>query len=229
MDCLHHRTPHHFGAALGVTNVQPEKGLNDAMKHPACELAPSGLRLMQDGSGHPARTNDAISLVVKPNEFVKGSRSGGTIGINVADQIRQRRQLESFDQRAPLANRRGKLQPAHLLKLHRDALKNTYRVVRATVQHDAKLEVAVIILPKIFGVLAQHRLNPLFFVVRRNQQQQAGTRLGHGRLNYQNSHPLPTAEYRTGSKMLGPGTTDPDRLDFTDAHKFPPPSPAKNA
>ena len=79
--------------------------------------------------------------------------------------------------RAALADGRRKFQPVDAGKLLGDALHHAKRVVAAAVENDDQLERPGIIAPEKNRELAQHRFDARFFVVSRDEQQQAG--VGH--------------------------------------------------
>ncbi len=99
------------------------------------------------------------------------------VGVHVADQIPLRRELETLDERAALADGLLEFIRADHGKFRRDLLDDAERVVRAAVEHDDDLEFAGIIPPEELRVIAQHRFDARFFVVSRDQDEQA--RVGH--------------------------------------------------
>ena len=58
-----------------------------------------------------------------------------------------------------------------------DAPHHAEGVVRAAVEHDDQLELALVMLLEVASVVPQHRFDAALFVVGRDQEQQAG--LGH--------------------------------------------------
>src|SRR5207247_10846734 len=64
--------------------------------------------------------------------------------------------------------------------LRRAPRHHVQRVVMASVEHDHDVELALVMRAEKLAVIAQGRLNPLFFVVSGDQQQQAGSRSRHG-------------------------------------------------
>ena len=58
-----------------------------------------------------------------------------------------------------------------------DAPHHAERVVRAAVEHDDQLELALVMLLEVAGIVPQHRFDAALFVVSRDQEQQAV--LGH--------------------------------------------------
>ena len=146
------------------------------MKHAAGELPLAALLDVQHRARQPARADDAIRLADVLHQIVKRVRRRGAVGVHVADQVRQRRQLESFDERAALADGLREFQRADRRIIRADALHDAERVVRAAVEHDDELELAVVMLLEIAGIVAQHRFDAALFVVSRDQEQQAVAR-----------------------------------------------------
>src|SRR5262245_38613058 len=97
MNFLYGRPPHHLGATLSLLDVQPKKRLHDAMENTAGKLALAGLRLVQDGALHPARSDDAVRLAVPLNQVEQRRRTRRAVGVHVTDQISERCQLEALD------------------------------------------------------------------------------------------------------------------------------------
>ncbi len=172
------------------------------VKNTAGKLPPPRLHLVQHRPRQPARTNHAIRLRGVADQIQKGGRGGGAVRIHVADQIGARGQTQPLDQRAPLANRRGKLQRADLRKFGPDLLHHAEGVVPATVEHDHQLEFALIILPEKPGVVAQSRFDPILLVVGRDQQQHARINLGHGRSIYPIRRAVSREEWPKGNNLV---------------------------
>ena len=116
-------------------------------------------------------TQSAVADVL--HQIQKRVRRRRAVRIHIADQIRRARELEAFDERAALADGRGKIQPPDAGKFLRHALHHAERVVAAAVEDDDELELAGIMRAKKLRVLAQHRFDARFFVVSRDEEQQA--------------------------------------------------------
>ena len=102
-----------------------------------------------------------------------GGGRRGAIGIHIADDIGEGGQLQSFDQRAAFANGRGKILKADGKKLLRHPLHDGHGVVAAAVHDHDDLIFALIVFPEILRVAAQHRFDARFFVISRDEEQQA--------------------------------------------------------
>ena len=168
---------HHLCAALRVADVQPEQRLHDEMKHAAGELAVARLRLMDDRTRQPARTDHAIRRAGFFHQIEKGVRRRRAVGVHIADQVRVAGELKALNERAALADGRGEIQPADGREILRHARHHGERVVTAAVEDDDHLEFAGIIPPEKIRVVTQHRFDARFFVVSRDEEQQAG--FGH--------------------------------------------------
>src|ERR1039457_6160060 len=116
------------------------------MKNAAGKFPVSRLRLVDDRAGQPARADDTIRSVDAFHQIQKRARRRRAVGVRVADDIAERGELETFDERAALADGRAEFQPAHLGEIRRDALDDAERVVRAAVEDDEDAELAGIIL-----------------------------------------------------------------------------------
>jgi len=169
MHFFHRGAVHHFGAALGVADIHAEQNLNDRVKTTTGESPLAGLHLVQHRAGHPAGTDHAIRLVRMPHQIKKRSGLRRSIGIDISDQVRQRGHLESFDQRASFADGFGVIDAADLGKFGGNRLDDPHGVVAAAVENDDQLEFALIIPAEEFRITAQHRPNPVLFIVSRNQ------------------------------------------------------------
>jgi len=121
----------------------------------------------------PARADDAIRLAHFLDQFQKCARRRCAVGVRVADEIALRRELEPLDERAALADGLIEHIRADRGKFRRDFPDDAERVVRAAVEDDDDLEFAGIIFLKECRVIAQHRFDARFFVVSRNQDEQA--------------------------------------------------------
>ena len=177
MDFFRDLSVHHLRAALRVADVHPEQRLHNIMKHAAGELAVARLRLVDHRARQPARTDDAVRRADFFHQVKIRVRRRRAVRVHIADQIRMAGQLQSLDERAALADGRRKIQPADARKILRHTLHHAQRVVAAAVEDDDELERAGIVAPEKIRELAQHRFDARFFVVSRNEEQQAG--LGH--------------------------------------------------
>src|SRR5665213_21607 len=177
MDFFRDRALHHLRAALRVADVQPEQRLHDEMKHAAGELAVARLRLVDHRARQPARADDAVRRADFFHQLQIRARRRRAVRVHIADQIRVAGELQAFDERAALADGRGKIQPADAGKILRHAPHHAERVVAAAVEDDHQLKLAGIIPPEKICVIAQHRFDARFFVVSRDEGQQAG--IGH--------------------------------------------------
>ena len=74
---------------------------------------------MQHRARQPARTNGAIHFPTMAHQVEERGRSRRPIRIDVADEIRARRQLQALDQRASLSNGSGKNQCPNLRVVRR--------------------------------------------------------------------------------------------------------------
>ena len=111
------------------------------------------------------------------NQLDEGLRPRRAVGIHVADQFSVAGQFESLNERAALADGGGKIQLSYRGKFLRDALDDGEGVVATAVENHDKLELARVVLPKKIRVFAQHRFDARFFVVSRDEEQQAW--IGH--------------------------------------------------
>ena len=93
------------------------------------------------GSQREPMTQSASSHV--PDQFKKRARRRRAVGVHVADQIASGGELEAFDERAALADGSWKFQRADGREFRRHPLDHAERVVRAAVEHDDDLELAV--------------------------------------------------------------------------------------
>src|SRR5277367_3468870 len=146
------------------------------MKYAAGELAVARLRLMDDRARQPARADDAIRRADLFHQIQKRVWWRRAVGVHITDQIAERREPETLDECAALADGRAEFQRAHLGKIRRDFMDDAESVVRAAVEDDEDAELAGIILLEKLRVIAQHRFDARFFVVSRNQDEQAGVR-----------------------------------------------------
>ena len=149
------------------------------MKSPAGELPLACLLLVQHRTRQPARADDAVRLrshAAAPNRETRAAAS------------RRRRPRSRSDPPAdaslspsmsapPLPMGSGNSRLTDDGNSCRDALHHAERVVRQPLSTTTSLEFAVVILLEIPGIVAQHRFDAAFFVVGRNQEQQAG--FGH--------------------------------------------------
>ena len=148
------------------------------MKTAADELPEFGLGLTSTLSGSQREPITQSACCKNGISFSTACRPGRAVRVHVADVIRVAGEFETFDQRAAFADGRGKIQPADRGKILRHALHHAERVVAATVEHDDQLKRAGIILPEKVRIFAQHRFDARFFVVSRDEEQQAW--FGHG-------------------------------------------------
>ena len=133
-----------------------------------------GLLLSQHRAGHPAGADHAVGPGAFGDEVVEGGGSGCAVGIDVADEVGLRCELESLDQRTTLADWFGDVDVADLGELFRGALDDAERVVGAAIEHDDEVEVVRMMLPKVERVLPEHRPDAGLLVVGGDQQQNAG-------------------------------------------------------
>src|SRR5882724_2395332 len=98
------------------------------------------------------------------------------IRVRITDEISLRREFETFDERAAFADGLFEFQSANSWKIRRDFLDDAERVVRAAIEHDYDLKFSGIIFPEKLRVIAQHRFDARFFIVSRNQDEQARVR-----------------------------------------------------
>src|SRR5438105_4636983 len=89
---------HGFAGTLGVLDMHPEQGFDQNMETTAGEPAHPWLGLMQDRSWKPTRTDNAIGFTDPFDQIVEGVRRRGAICINVTNHLRERRELQPFDQ-----------------------------------------------------------------------------------------------------------------------------------
>ena len=94
-----------------------------------------------------------------------------TKAIDVANQVCERGEFQTFNQRAAFPNGRRKFERLHFGKVGGNFFHNADGVVAAAIEDDDQLKFARVIFPKIFRVFAQHRLDPALLIVGRNQQQ----------------------------------------------------------
>src|SRR5262245_42696798 len=99
------------------------------------------------------------------------------VRIDVSDQVGQRGELETFDERAALSNGFRELQRADRPMMTRNVPNDADRIIDATVEHDNQLELAGVILFEVSGVIPEHRFNPALLVIGGNQQEDAGCSL----------------------------------------------------
>jgi len=104
---------------------------------------------------------------------VKRLRRSRAVRIHVADQVGDGGELQSFDERAALANRIGKVEKTDARKFLRHLLYDTERVVAAAVEHHEKFEASWKFTRVVFGKVAQHRPDARLLVVSGDEQQQA--------------------------------------------------------
>ena len=173
MDFLDRFAPDEFAGALGILDAHPETHLDHEMKTAAGETAHPGLRLVQHGAGQPARTDDAIRFLQVREQLDDGPGRRGAIGIHVADHIRERGELEPLDERAALADGRGEILEADAGVLEAGAPHDVQRVVTAAVENHDNLKAPGVVLLEILRVAAQHRSDARFFVISRDEEQQA--------------------------------------------------------
>ena len=131
---------------------------------------------MQNRTRQPARADNAIRLADVPGQIKQRMRRRRTVRVRIADKITERGELEALDERATFANGFLEFQRAHRRKFRRDVPDDAERVVRAAVEDNDDLEFAGIIFAEKLRVIAQHRFDARFFVVSRNQDEQAGVR-----------------------------------------------------
>ena len=134
---------------------------------------------MQDRTSQPARADDAIRLADVPGQIQQRTRRRRAVRVRVSDEIAERGELEAFDERAALADGLLEFQRADDGKIHRDLLDDAERIVRAAVEDDDDLESAGIMRAEKRRVIAQHRFDARFFVVSRDQDEQAWIRHAH--------------------------------------------------
>src|SRR5581483_2218788 len=173
---------HHLGRALRVLDVEPEQSLDYGVKAAAGEAAQARLALVQNRAGKPARTDHAVRLVAQLREFEERLGTRGAVGVHVTDQIGHRRQAQTFDQRAALADRLGIFESADRGIFLRHAADHADGVVAAAIEHHHELELARVMFLGVLGVFNQHRLDAVLLIVRRDEQEQAVRwleRLGH--------------------------------------------------
>jgi hypothetical protein len=103
------------------------------------------------------------------DQFVQSAGRGRSVRVHVPNYIRQWRQLEPFDQSAPLADGVHKLDEPDGGEFRHQALDDAARAVTASVEDHHELKLAVILVLKIASVVAKHRLDPALFVVGGNQ------------------------------------------------------------
>jgi len=151
------------------------------METAAGELSDFGLLLMENSAFEPTGTNHAIGLAASSHQIMKCVRRSCTIGVDVSDQVRKRRELQPFDQRSAFANSLGKVEKADERIIGGNFLDDATGVVFATVEHDDKLKSSVIFLLEVTSILTQNRLDPILLVIGRDQEQEAG--LAHLMLN----------------------------------------------
>ena len=114
-----------------------------------------------------------------PDEVVERGRWRGAVGIDVADEVRLRRELEPLDQRAALADRLGDVDAANLWEFFRGRLDHAKRVVGAAIEHDDESEAIGVMFAKIDRVILQHGSDAALLIVGGDEQQNAGRRVGH--------------------------------------------------
>ena len=170
-------SPGNFARALGVLDVHPEQRFDDQMKTAARETPQTRLGLAQHRSGQPARTYDAISAISHLNKIVKGVRGRCTVGIHVTDEISMGREFQPLDQRTAFADGVRKIERGDKWKVRGNFFDDAERVIAAAIEHHHQLEFSGVLVPKISTVFAQHRFDPGFLVVGRNQQQKTGLAL----------------------------------------------------
>src|SRR5229473_810512 len=161
MDLFHRFPAQDFGAASRVTDIHPEEQLHDGVKHAAGKLPPGGLRLVEHRAWQPARADHAIGLVRAFYQLVKRRGTGGAVGIHVADQVTQGRELQAFDQRAAFADLTREFQRADGRVLPGRALYHAEGVVHTGIEHDYDLEGAPMVLLQELRVVAEHRFDAL--------------------------------------------------------------------
>lgn len=146
------------------------------MKAAAEKFSQSRLLLMQNRTSQPARTDDTVRLADVPGQIQQRTRRCRAVRVRVTDEIAERGELETLDERAALADRLLEFQRADGGKIHRDLLDDAERVIRAAVEDDDDLEFAGIMRAEKRRVIAQHRFDARFFVVSRDQDEQAWVR-----------------------------------------------------
>ena len=173
MNLFHRGAAHHFGSALGVFDAHVEQHLDIGVEDAAEDAAFGGLSLFEHGSFNPAGTDRAIHLGAMANQIEESRRGGGSIGIDVANEVRLRPKAKALNQGAAFADRRFEFKPPNLRKFGGSRLDDPERVVTAAVKDDDDFEFARVIRAEKRGVIAQNRADPLFFVVSGDQQQDA--------------------------------------------------------
>jgi len=176
MDFFDGGAANYLAGALSVLDVHAEKGFDHQMKAAAGKLPHPSLSLMQHGPRPPARADDAIGFIDELDQGVKCMCRGGSVGIDVTDDIRRWGEFQAFDERAALANRVREIQRANALKLGCDSFDHPKRIIPAAVQDHHELKLALIIVSEVCPKLAQDRFNPRLFVIGGDQEQQAGCR-----------------------------------------------------
>jgi len=122
-----------FGSALRVLDVHPKQHLHDEVECPAGELALACLHLVQHRPRNPARTDNAIRLARPPHQIGEGCRAGRPVGVHIPDQVRQRREPQSLNQRAAFPDGILEHDRADLRKFGGDLLHHRQCVVPAPV------------------------------------------------------------------------------------------------
>lgn len=179
MNFLHGGAAHDFGAALSVFDAHAEEEFDEHVEEAAVDAAFQGLGMFDDRAFNPARADRAIDVRAMFDQIVKRRRSGGAVGIDVADQIGLGPEPKAFDERATFADGGFEFQPADFGEVFGGAFDDLESVIAATVQDDNDLELAGVIGAEVLSVVAQNRADPLLFVVSRDQQKDALLRFGH--------------------------------------------------
>jgi len=170
MHALDGGAPHDFGPALGVGDVHPKEKLHYQVKNAAGKAPLAGLHLVQHRARNPARADHAIGFPGMAHQVQKRPRFRRPVRIDVADQIGPRRQPESLDERAALADGGRVIDRADFGVVRGNPLHDGHRIVTAVVEDHHELKFPVIIPPEELRVSGQNGADPALLIVRRYQQ-----------------------------------------------------------
>jgi hypothetical protein len=162
---------HNLRPALRVANVHPEKRLDNEVKNAAGKLAAAALLDVQDCARQPSRADDAIRFADVLHEIVKRVWGRRSVRIHIANHIRERRELETFYQRATFANRLFELDHADKGKVSGYFLDDAVRIVAAAVEDNDELKSTGVIRFEVRAIVAEDWIDPVFLVVRGDKEE----------------------------------------------------------
>ena len=172
MDDLDGMAANDLGPTLGVQDTHPEEEFDKEMEQSAGESTVLRLEMMHDGSRNPAGGDGTGNrgCFQRTHQVVEGFGRCCAVGIYVADEVRQGRQLESFNEGPSFADGTGKFTVCDAGMTLFSLLNHSQGVVSTPIEHDDQTKLAGVMLAEVVGVVFQDGPDTVLLVVGGDEQ-----------------------------------------------------------